>query len=121
MKYSHTFLTLASASAASAHYTFSDFVLNGEIQGGPFEYIREHSNGYWPTKFAGEEVTRDDGTMGVNIDAPTFACQPDAESGANTGVVDVMPGDAVGFKQAFGGTGIEHPGPVQVYMRYGSD
>lgn len=44
MKHSQTFLGLASV--VSAHYTFSDLVLNGEVQGGPFEYIREHDNGY---------------------------------------------------------------------------
>lgn len=95
----YTAQLLALASAASAHYTFSGFYLNGEQQGTEWQYIREHTKGYMPTK-------------GSEILADTFRCQPGAELGTNTQTIEVAAGDTVGFRQAFGADGIQHPGYV---------
>jgi hypothetical protein len=88
---------------SSAHYTFSQLVVNDEPVGTDWQYIRQHTRGYMPTK--GDEILEDD-----------FRCNKDASSGANTEVYTVKPGDKVALKQAFGGTGMKHPGPTQVYM-----
>lgn len=92
------------APLASAHYTFSGLVVNDEMVGGEWEYIREHQRGYMPT-FREEAATSDD-----------FRCNQGASSGANTGVYTVAPGDTVALRQAFGAGGMEHPGPTQIYL-----
>ena len=101
MKSTISILTLATA--ASAHYTFSKIAVNGELQGGDWTYIREHTRGYMPTK--GQEILEND-----------FRCQPGGDSGANTDVLTVSAGDKIDFQGAFGMTSIEHPGPAQVYF-----
>ncbi|KXT13136.1 hypothetical protein AC579_5636 [Pseudocercospora musae] len=100
----HTLTLLASAiSTATAHYTFSQLVVNDEMVGSDWTYIREHTRGYLPTK--GSEILEND-----------FRCQPGGSTGANTDVYSVKSGDKIALKQAFGGTGMEHPGPAQVYL-----
>ncbi|EGU72891.1 hypothetical protein FOXB_16600 [Fusarium oxysporum f. sp. conglutinans Fo5176] len=81
------------ASAVSAHYTFDKLTLGGAQQGSDNEYIRKHNNGYMPTKFKGIP----DGSI-----SPT-----DKDFTCNKGSVPAA--------KAFGGTGMQHPGPVQVY------
>ncbi|KAK4494447.1 hypothetical protein PRZ48_014745 [Zasmidium cellare] len=71
--------------------------------GSDWAYIREHTRGYMPTKGSG--ILEND-----------FRCQPGGATGQNTDVYTVQPGDKIALKQAFGGTGMEHPGPAQVYM-----
>ncbi|KAK1964351.1 hypothetical protein LY78DRAFT_659424 [Colletotrichum sublineola] len=99
---------LGLASSASAHYTFDKLWLNGQKQGGDNTYIRKHQNGYMPTKFK-------------NI--PSGSISPnDADFTCNKGstpapkVLTVKAGDKVALQQAFGATGIQHPGPAQFYM-----
>lgn len=99
---------LALAVAARAHYTFDKLQVNGELVGQSWQYIREHTRGYMPTK--GQQILEND-----------FRCQPGGESGANTDVYTVGTGDKVMFLGAFGMTSIEHPGPAQVYMSASSD
>ncbi|KAK3643835.1 hypothetical protein LTR56_009929 [Elasticomyces elasticus] len=94
---------LALAVAATAHYTFDRLQVNGEVQGDSWQYVREHTRGYMPTK--GQQILEDD-----------FRCQPGGASGANTDVYTVKGGDTVKLLGAFGMTSIEHPGPAQVYM-----
>ncbi|QKD61928.2 glycosyl hydrolase family 61-domain-containing protein [Fusarium oxysporum Fo47] len=84
---------LSLASAVSAHYTFDKLTLAGVQQGTDNEYIRKHQNGYMPTKFKNIP----DGSI-----SPTdkdFTCNKGSTPSAN----------------AFGGTGMKHPGPIQVY------
>lgn len=90
-------------SSAAAHYTWDKLIVNGQQRGGDWTYVRQHTRGYMPTKF--DEILR-----------PDFRCNDNALSGANTDVYTVRPGDTVAVRQAFGGTGTEHPGPTQVYM-----
>lgn len=90
-------------SLATAHYTFSTLWVNDEQVGSDWSYVREHTRGYMPTKF--DEILSND-----------FRCQPGGDSGANTDVYAVKAGDKIALRQAFGADGIEHPGPVQVYM-----
>jgi hypothetical protein len=103
MKTSTLAVLAVTSSIASAHYTFSQLIVNDEMVGTDWTYIREHTRGYMPTK--GSEILEDD-----------FRCQPGAATGENTDVYTVKPGDRIALKQAFGGTGMEHPGPAQVYM-----
>ncbi|KAF5722734.1 fungal cellulose binding domain-containing protein [Fusarium mundagurra] len=98
---------LSLASAVSAHYTFDKLTLGGQQEGTDNQYIRKHQNGYMPTKFKNIP----DGSI-----SPTdkdFTCNKG--STPSTGVFKVKAGDEIGLKQAFGGTGMQHPGPVQVY------
>lgn len=99
-------LGAAALPLTTAHYTFSQLVINGNLEGTDWQYIREHTRGYMPT--FKEEIA----------DSEDFRCNQGAtNTGADTEVfTSVSPGDTVGLKQAFGGTGMEHPGPVQVYM-----
>lgn len=91
---------IALAAAVRAHYTFDRLEVNGEEIG--TGYIREHTRGYMPTK--GQEILEND-----------FRCQPGGESGADTDVYTVGPGDSVAFNGAFGMNSIEHPGMSLLY------
>ncbi|KAI4852836.1 hypothetical protein E4T45_04557 [Aureobasidium sp. EXF-8846] len=86
-----------------AHYTFTQLLVNGAPVGRDWQYIRQHTRGYMPTKYG--EILQND-----------FRCNTGAGSGANTQVYTVKPGDKIGMKQGFGANGIEHPGPAQVYL-----
>lgn len=97
-------LAAAVAPLASAHYSFSQVIVNGALRGTDWSYVRQHTRGYMPTY-------RDEAATSTN-----FRCNQNALSGANTGVLTVNPGDKVALKQAFGGTGMAHPGPTSVYM-----
>jgi hypothetical protein len=95
--------TTAVLPLSSAHYTFSGLVVNDQQVGSDWQYIRQHTRGYMPTMH--NEILEND-----------FRCNKGASSGANTEVYTVKTGDKVALKQAFGGTGMKHPGPTQVYM-----
>ncbi|KAK8111758.1 uncharacterized protein PG998_008215 [Apiospora kogelbergensis] len=92
---------LGLATMTSAHYTFDKLLVNEVKQGGDNTYIRKHTRGYMPTK-------------GTEILAKDFTCNTNAQAAPQ--VMTVKPGDKIGFQQAFGANGIEHPGPTQVYM-----
>ncbi|KAF7545973.1 hypothetical protein G7Z17_g8762 [Cylindrodendrum hubeiense] len=104
-------LVLASmaVSMVSAHYTFSGLLVNGQLVGDEFQYVREHTRGYMPS-FREEAATSED-----------FRCNQGALSGNNTDVYTVKAGDVVGLRQAFGAGGIEHPGPTQLYLSKAPD
>ncbi|KAK1976222.1 fungal cellulose binding domain-containing protein [Colletotrichum cereale] len=99
---------LGLVSSASAHYTFDKLMVNGQKQGGDNTYIRKHQNGYMPTKFKGIP----NGSISPN-DAD-FTCNKGSTPAPK--VLTVKAGDKVALKQAFGGTGMMHPGPTQMYM-----
>ncbi|KAH8593056.1 fungal cellulose binding domain-containing protein [Bisporella sp. PMI_857] len=105
MKFGVSFLALVGVflPSTSAHYTFSQLVVNGAIVGNDWQYIRQHQRSYMPTK-------------GADILSNDFRCNLAAGSGANTQVYAIKAGDKVALKQAYGGTGMAHPGPTQVYM-----
>ncbi|KAL4728153.1 hypothetical protein ACLX1H_004889 [Fusarium chlamydosporum] len=98
---------LGLASAVSAHYTFDKLTLGGQQEGKDNEYIRKHQNGYMPTKFKGIP----NGSISPND--KDFTCNKGSTASPN--VFKVKAGDEIGLKQAFGGTGMQHPGPIQVY------
>ncbi|KAF6832223.1 fungal cellulose binding domain-containing protein [Colletotrichum plurivorum] len=104
---------LGLASTASAHYTFDKLLLNGAQQGGDNTYIRKHQNGYMPTKF------KNIPSGSISPNDVDFACNKGAAAAAQ--VIKVKAGDKIGLKQAYGGTGMLHPGPTQVYMSPVSD
>lgn len=91
-------LVAAAITMSNAHYTFSKLSVNEQDVGNDWQYIRQHTKGYMPTKIA--DILNDD-----------FRCQPGSfANAAKTDVYEVKPGDRVQFKQAFGGTGMKHPG-----------
>ncbi|PPJ52385.1 hypothetical protein CBER1_09790 [Cercospora berteroae] len=99
-------LTLVAAALpmSNAHYTFSKLSVNDQDIGNDWQYIRQHTKRYMPNKIP--DILNDD-----------FRCQPGSfANAAKTDVYEVKPGDRVQFKQAFGGTGMTHPGSTQVYF-----
>ncbi|KAF5000249.1 hypothetical protein FGRMN_1881 [Fusarium graminum] len=107
MKTTYVSAILGLASSVCAHYTFDKLTLAGTQEGTDNEYIRKHDNGYMPTKFKGIP----DGSISPND--KDFTCNKNSVASAN--VFKVKAGDEIGMKQAFGGTGMQHPGPIQVY------
>ncbi|CAG7561979.1 unnamed protein product [Fusarium equiseti] len=98
---------LGLASAVSAHYTFDKLTIGGKQEGTDNQYIRKHQNGYMPMKFKNAPA----GSISPND--KDFVCNKGSTAAAD--VFKVKAGDEVGLKQAFGGTGMQHPGPIQVY------
>lgn len=99
---------LGLVSLAACHYTFDQLVVNDELQSSSNTYIRKHQNTYMPTKFK---------------NVPDGSITPlDKDFSANKGAVasaevyKVKAGDKIALKQAYGGTGMQHPGPTQVYV-----
>jgi hypothetical protein len=93
---------------ASAHYTFDKLLVNGQMEGSPNDYIRKHENGYMPTKFKNVpegSITPMDKDFSANKKAV-----------GSSKVFKVKAGDKIGMKQAFGATGMLHPGPTQAYF-----
>ena len=101
-----SFFALAASvvSVVTAHYTFSGLLVNGDMVGVDWQYVREHDRGYMPT-FKEEAASSDD-----------FRCNQNAASGVDTEVYTVKPGDTVGLRQAFDPSGMKHPGPTQIYI-----
>ncbi|OLN85675.1 putative endo-beta-1,4-glucanase D 14 [Colletotrichum chlorophyti] len=95
-------------STASAHYTFDKLVVNDVQQGGDNTYVRKHQNGYMPTKFKNVP------SGSITPNDADFTCNKGATAAPK--VFKVKAGDKVALKQAFGGTGMKHPGPSQFYM-----
>jgi hypothetical protein len=97
-------LTIALLSAiispSLAHWTYDRIIVNGQIIGSPYQYIRHHTNGNNPLQ---------------NVNSTDMRCNINALSGVvtNTSTYPVSAGDKLGFTIAdtFG-----HPGPQQVYM-----
>ncbi|TDZ18990.1 putative endo-beta-1,4-glucanase D [Colletotrichum orbiculare MAFF 240422] len=99
---------LGMLSSASAHYTFDKLVVNGVQQGGDNTYVRKHQNGYMPTKF------KNIPSGSISPTDADFTCNKQSTPAAQ--VYKVKAGDKVALKQAFGGTGMKHPGPTQFYF-----
>lgn len=93
---------LAAPLTANAHYIFSQLVVNGELIGGDYSYIRQNTNSYEPS-YTDEVINSED--MRCNKGATNVASE----------TYDVNAGDTVGFK-LFYNEFIEHPGPGFVYM-----
>ncbi|KAH7140415.1 glycosyl hydrolase family 61-domain-containing protein [Dactylonectria estremocensis] len=104
---------LGLVSSARAHYTFDQLTVNDVLEGSANTYIRQHQNGYMPTKF----INVPDGSI-TPLDAD-FTCNKGAV--ASSDVYTVKAGDKIGLKQAYGGTGMLHPGPTQVYISAADD
>ncbi|KAJ4355465.1 uncharacterized protein N0V89_003481 [Didymosphaeria variabile] len=89
----------ALASTTCAHWTYDRIIVNDQVIGEPWQYVRHHSNG---NNFLSDVTSTD---MRCNIDGLL--------SGVNTSTYPVNAGDRLGFtiKDTFG-----HPGPQQVYI-----
>ncbi|KAI1653895.1 glycoside hydrolase [Daldinia decipiens] len=85
----------SSAPAALGHWTYSRLIVNNEVVGEPWQYIRQHNNSNAPL---------------TNVNSINFRCNVDAKP-AETHTVRA--GDKVGFRinKHFG-----HPGIQQVYL-----
>jgi hypothetical protein len=93
---------LLAASQVSGHYIFSQLIVNDELVGGDYDYIRKNSNDYQPS-FTSEVINSED-----------LRCNKGALSSAAK-TMDVKAGDKIGAKLWFNEF-IEHPGPGMVYM-----
>lgn len=87
------------ATTGRAHWTYDRIIVNDQIIGEPWQYVRQHSNG---NNFLSDVTSND---MRCNIDGLL--------SGGNTSTYPVNAGDKIGLaiKDTFG-----HPGPQQVYI-----
>jgi hypothetical protein len=87
------------ASTSFAHWTYDWIIVNDQVIGDPWQYVRHHSNG---NNFLSDVTSND---MRCNINGLL--------SGVNTSTYPVNAGDELGFtiKGTFG-----HPGPQQVYI-----
>lgn len=92
--------TLISAclSTALAHWTYDRIIVNGQIIGEPYQYVRKHNNSGNPLQ---------------NVNSTDMRCNMGGLSGLNTQTYTVAAGDELGFTvlDTFG-----HPGPQQVYL-----
>ncbi|KAK7192394.1 uncharacterized protein CC84DRAFT_1198197 [Paraphaeosphaeria sporulosa] len=92
-------LVAALATTCYAHWTYDRIIVNGQVIGEPWQYVRRHSNG---NNFLSDVTSND---MRCNINGGV--------SGSNTSTYAVQVGDLLGFtiRDTFG-----HPGPQQVYI-----
>lgn len=107
------FASVAAATAAllpyaSAHYIFSQLVVDG-VASKDWQYIRQttRTENYMPTKWTNtfDNLTPDDNDFRCNLGS--------FESAANTEVADVAAGSTIAMKLFYDGS-IAHPGPGQV-------
>lgn len=102
MKFFTSTLAIATLnlSTAFAHWNYDRIIVNGEIIGAPYQYVRR---------------TNDSNTPLQNVNSTDMRCNSGASSGTalNTSTYTVVAGDMLGFaiKDTFG-----HPGPQQVYI-----
>lgn len=91
-------LLAAGASTALAHWNYDRLIVNGEIIGSSYQYIRQSNNSNAPLQ---------------NVNSTDMRCNSGGASGVNTQTYTVQAGDMLGFgiKETFG-----HPGPQQVYI-----
>jgi hypothetical protein len=85
-------------STALAHWNYDRLIVNGEVIGEPYQYIRKSNNSNAPLQ---------------NVNSTDMRCNSGGESGLNTQTYTVRAGDELGFgiAETFG-----HPGPQQVYL-----
>ncbi|OTB01199.1 glycoside hydrolase family 61 protein, partial [Hypoxylon sp. CI-4A] len=94
----------SSAPAASAHWTYSQLIVNDEIVGEPWQHVRAHDNTNWPL---------------TDVNATDFRCNVNARPAAETYAVRAGGDDVVvGFvvDEHFG-----HPGIQQAYLSRAPD
>ncbi|KAM0722245.1 hypothetical protein Q7P37_001686 [Cladosporium fusiforme] len=94
--------TLLAAQAVHGHYIFSQLVVNDELVGGDYDYIRKNSNDYQPS-FTADVINSED--LRCNTGALSSSAQ----------TYDAKPGDKIGAKLWYN-ENIEHPGPGMIYM-----
>lgn len=92
--------TAALLQAASAHYIFSNLIVDGNYTG-TYEYVRKNTNNNSPL---------------TDPTSTDFRCNTGAQdSAASTKTYTVAAGSTVGMGVGFGGSVI-HPGPLLVYL-----
>ncbi|KAF1949845.1 hypothetical protein CC80DRAFT_520297 [Byssothecium circinans] len=96
---------LAATTPVLAHWTYDRIIVNGEVIGAPYQYVRHHNNSNIPLQ---------------NVNETSMRCNINGDSGTalNTSVFPVPAGSSLGFTVAdtFG-----HPGPQQVYISRAPD
>ncbi|KAI1107910.1 glycoside hydrolase family 61 protein [Jackrogersella minutella] len=100
---SATLTALLAASLVEGHYVFSQLVVNDELIGEDYTYIRKNSNVNMPCLAT------------YIIDSPYLRCNMGAEPNADVQTYSANAGDKIGFKLGDDDI-IEHPGPGFVYM-----
>lgn len=98
-------ITITSASTALAHWNYDRIIVNEQIIGESYQYVRKTNNSNAPLQ---------------NVNSTDMRCNSGASSGLllNTSTYTVNAGDKLGFaiKDTFG-----HPGPQQVYISKAPD
>ncbi|KAH7067492.1 glycosyl hydrolase family 61-domain-containing protein [Paraphoma chrysanthemicola] len=93
------------ALSAHAHWNYDRIIVNGQIIGDPYQYVRKTNSSNSPLQ---------------NVNSTDMRCNAGASSGIipNTQTYTVTAGDKLGFavKDTFG-----HPGPQQVYISKAPD
>jgi hypothetical protein len=91
-------LLAATISTAVAHWTYDRIIVNGQVIGEPYQYVRKHTNANNPLQ---------------DVNSTDMRCNINGLSGMDTQTYSVAAGDQLGFTIAdtFG-----HPGPQQVYL-----
>ncbi|KAF2181895.1 lytic polysaccharide monooxygenase, partial [Zopfia rhizophila CBS 207.26] len=91
-------LLAASVSTALAHWNYDRLIVNGQIVGEPYQYIRRTNNSNAPIQ---------------NVNSTDMRCNSGGAFGNTTQTYTVQAGDELGFgiSETFG-----HPGPQQVYL-----
>ncbi|KAK4219896.1 family 61 putative glycoside hydrolase [Rhypophila decipiens] len=90
-------------SLSSAHFLFPHLMLNG-VKTNPFEYVREHENGFMPSN--NDFLTNQD----FRCNKGSWQHRRDPKTAQVTAGKDV-----IGFHTQLD-TGIYHPGPVTIYL-----
>ncbi|KIJ36281.1 lytic polysaccharide monooxygenase [Sphaerobolus stellatus SS14] len=100
MKFSIGAFVLAATALATAHYTFPDFIANGQTSA-DWQYVRITANHY-----SNGPVT--------DVTSSALRCyELDSTSASQTQVASVAVGSTVGFKA---NSAVYHPGYLSVYM-----
>ncbi|PSN65870.1 hypothetical protein BS50DRAFT_600989 [Corynespora cassiicola Philippines] len=91
-------LLLTCASTVTCHWNYDRLIVNGEIVGQPYQYIRKSNNSNAPLQ---------------NVNSTDMRCNSGALPGPQTQTYTVKAGYELGFgiAETFG-----HPGPQQVYI-----
>ncbi|KAF2703364.1 lytic polysaccharide monooxygenase [Pleomassaria siparia CBS 279.74] len=94
------FLISTVAFPVFGHWTYDRLIVNGEVIGAPYQYIRQSNNSNTPLQ---------------NVNSTDMRCNSGASSGSALGTqtYTVAAGSEVGFGIA---SSFGHPGPQQVYL-----
>ncbi|KAI1845781.1 hypothetical protein JX266_008146 [Neoarthrinium moseri] len=91
-------ILVARVTTVVAHWNYNNLIVNGQVVGEPYQYIRRTNNSNHPLQL---------------VNSTDMRCNAGGASGTNTSTYTLHAGDEVGFgvEETFG-----HPGIQQVYL-----